>query len=316
MHAAGQESPAPPFSLCYKVGVIMDTSDVLRISQRPQLRGPVILAAFSGWNDASQVATSALHALRRAWSAERFAAIDAETFFVFSESRPMISLTPSGRRKLDWPSNEFFAHQLAETETDAILLIGTEPQLRWRTFCQLVVDVAREFHASRLITLGGLLADVPHTVEPRLTGFATSPEILPQLQDLQVQLSTYEGPTGIIGALHDAWRTAALPAISLWGDVPHYISATPNPQVTVALLRRVATLLGVELPLAALERKAVLFRQQIDEALRQNPDAQEYVHQLEQHIGPPSIETPGPQLIQELEEFLRRSNPPEDDAQN
>jgi proteasome assembly chaperone (PAC2) family protein len=283
----------------------MSRSKFLDSSRFPPLRRPVILAAFAGWNDASQVATSALSALILSWSAERIAEIDSESFFVFSESRPIISLTPAGGRDLQWPSNEFFIHRLSDADSDAVILLGTEPQLRWHTFCDTVVHLAHDIGASCLITLGGFLADVPHTIEPRISGFATSLDLLSRLRELEVQLSTYEGPTGIVGALHDAWRTSELPAISLWGSVPHYISAAPNPQVTLALLRRVSVILGVELPLTALERTAATFRQQIDEALTENPDALEYVRQLERRLSREAPETPEPQLIAELEEFLR-----------
>lgn len=285
----------------------------LRVSELPDLREPILLAAFAGWNDASQVATFAVTTLVNAWSAQKFGDIDPEEFYDFSETRPVISLGPTGQRSLRWPSNSFFSHRLPGSDHDVVLLVGTEPQLRWRTYCSVIVSLAEQVKASCLVTLGGLLADVPHTVEPRLTGFATGPGLLPELRKLGVQMSSYEGPTGIVGALHDAWRGGERPALSLWGNVPHYISAAPNPQVSLALLRRVAALLGVALPMESLEVQAQAFNSQIDEALAENPEAMEYVKQLEEHFNDQAAPPPAPQLIEELEEFLRGRRPPTDD---
>ena len=281
--------------------------------QLPDLRRPVLLAGFAGWNDAAQVATFALDTLVKAWSAERFAEIDPENFFDFTETRPTISIGPSGQRSLEWPSNYFFAHRLEGKDQDVVLLLGTEPQLRWRTFCAAITALAERLDVSSLITLGGLLADVPHTIEPRLSGFATTGAGLPDLQKLGVRMSSYEGPTGIVGALHDAWRRTGRPALSLWGNVPHYISATPNPQISLALLQRVGRLLEIELPLQAIAAQATAFTSQVDEALAENPEALEYVRQLEQQFAtdhPPQADSP--ELIAELEDFLRQRRPPND----
>ena len=285
----------------------------LRISHAQELREPYLLAAFSGWNDAAKVATFALSTLIDTWSAVRFAEIDPENFFDFTQARPLISIGPTGQRSLQWPANYFFSHRLSDGDRDVVLLLGTEPHLQWRTFCQAVLHLAEEIGASSLVTLGGLLADVPHTLEPRLTGFASTPRLLSQLQKLGVRTSSYEGPTGIIGTLHDAWRRTDRPALSLWANVPHYISATPNPQVSLALLRRVLTLLGVRLSLTELEEQAKAFRKQIDEALLENPEALDYVRQLEQQFAGEPPPADAPELIDELEEFLRRRRPPPDE---
>jgi proteasome assembly chaperone (PAC2) family protein len=286
----------------------------LKIGHLPRLRAPFFLAAFAGWNDAGQVATHALTSLVTAWGAERCAEIDCEEFFDFTEARPLISLDPSGGRSLIWPGNVFFAHQLPGTEHDVVVLVGTEPQLRWRTFCGAVIDLADRLDACCLVTLGGFLADVPHTIEPRISGFASSSELFPQLQALRLRVSAYEGPTGITGALHDAWQGADRPAISLWGSVPHYISASPNPQISLSLLERVAVILRTELPLSGLQAQDLAFRTQVEEALRDNPEATDYVRELETHYReePTPTPPPGPELIAELEEFLRRRRPPED----
>lgn len=290
----------------------MGAEQYLKITQLPTLRSPFFLAAFAGWNDAGQVATHALTSLVTSWGAERCAEIDSEEFFDFTEARPLISLDPTGRRSLIWPGNVFFAHSLPDAEHDVVLLVGTEPQLRWRTFCNSILDLAGQLDACCLVTLGGFLADVPHTIEPRITGFASSSDLLPQLQALRLLVSTYEGPTGITGALHDAWYATDRPAISLWGSVPHYISASPNPQISLALLHRVARILRADLPLSGLQAQEVAFRSQVEEALSDNPEASEYVRELEAHYGEEPAPAPGPELIAELEEFLRKRRPPED----
>jgi proteasome assembly chaperone (PAC2) family protein len=290
----------------------MSISEYLHVKKMPELREPVLITGFAGWNDASQVATYAITTLVNTWSASRFAEIEPETFFDFTVTRPTISLDPSEQRHLHWPANYFFAHELEGSERDVVLFLGTEPQLRWRTFCGVVLQLAEALKVSCLVTLGGLLADVPHTVEPRLTGFSNTPRLLPQLQKLGVGMSHYEGPTGILGVLHDAWRGTDRPAVSLWGNVPHYISATPNPHISLALLQRVSTLIGVELPLRDLETQSRAFREQIDEALRENPEAMEYVQQLERQLADEEPAEDAPELIDELEEFLRSRRPPDE----
>jgi proteasome assembly chaperone (PAC2) family protein len=294
----------------------MDSDNELQfIADVPELRKPFLLAGFSGWNDAGQAATYALETITDGWDAMPFAEIDPENFYDFTETRPTISLGPTRQRRLTWPSNTFYAHSLPAQDHDIVVLIGAEPQLRWKTFCRHILDVAQRVDASCLVTLGALLADVPHTQPPTLTGFASTSRLAPQLEKLNVHLSTYEGPTGIIGVLHDAWRRTRRPAVSIWGNVPHYISATPNPQVALALVSRVSLLLGTALPTASLQNHARAFADQVDEALRENPEALEYVRQLEaQYVEeePEPAPVDAPTLIQELEAFLRTQRPAED----
>jgi proteasome assembly chaperone (PAC2) family protein len=287
----------------------MSPNENLRFRHVPELREPVLIAAFAGWNDASQAATFALASLLNLWSAREFADIDPETFFVFTETRPTVTITPAGQRALRWPGNHFFAYGMEGSDRDIVLLVGTEPQLRWRAFCESILQVADRVNASCLITLGGLLAEVPHTAPPGVSGFASSEHILPQLRALGIELSSYEGPTGIIGALHEAWDKTGRPAMSLWGSVPHYISASPNPNVSLALLQRLGSLLGISLPLTALAREAAAFQGRIDEALEDNPEARQYVRDLEEQLEGESVPSPGPELMEQLEEFLRRRRP-------
>jgi proteasome assembly chaperone (PAC2) family protein len=290
----------------------METDQYLDSSDLPELRRPVMLAAFTGWNDAGQAATFALSALRTLWSAKRFAGIDPEDFFDFTESRPLISLTPQGQRSLQWPLNEFYAHQLPDADNDVVLLIGTEPQLKWRSFCRVVRRVAEQLDASCLLTLGALLADVPHTVDPRVTGFSTVPSGAADFDTLAISTSSYEGPTGILGVLHDSWSELDRPAVSLWGNVPHYISASPNPHVALSLLRRALAITKLDVPLQTLESRASAFQAQIDEALGENPDAMEYVRQLEKQFASEHPSATAPELIEELEKYLRSRRPPDE----
>jgi proteasome assembly chaperone (PAC2) family protein len=286
----------------------MDVDEYLRLDQLPDLRDPYLVAAFGGWNDAAQVATHTLTALVRAWSAEAFASIDPEHFFDFSETRPTVSLGESGQRPLTWPSNTFHWSRLPG-DRDAVILIGTEPQLRWRTFSALILDVAQRVGASGLVTLGGLLADVPHTIEPRLTGFVQGHGLFPSMPELGLLQTAYEGPTGMIGVLHDAWTATGKPAVSIWGNVPHYISAAPNPQVALALMRRLGTIFSAPVPTSVLEAQVSAFRAQVDEALVDNEEAREYVQELEQQYVDESGPIAGPTLMAELEEFLRTKRP-------
>ncbi len=293
----------------------MDDTSPLHFESEPQLRSPFLVAAFAGWNDAAQVATHAVETLIDGWNLEPFADIDPEEFYDFSATRPIISLLPDGQRDLEWPENLFFAREIPEAEHDLLLLTGHEPQLRWRTFTDLILEVAERTQAQCLVTLGGLLADVPHTISPRLTGFSSGDEGLPGLQELGLKVSSYEGPTGIVGVLHDAWRLSGRPAISLWGNVPHYISAAPNPQISLALLRRLSIILGVPVPAHPLELQEQAFVTQVNDALAQNPEAQEYVKELETQYVEESPPPSGPELIAELENFLRNRRPDDDDVE-
>lgn len=292
----------------------MEPDSYLKIRELPELREPILLAAFAGWNDAAQAATSALLTLCRAWQVERFADIEPEDFFVFTETRPTVSLDATQQRSLSWPANRFFACRMQEAERDIVLLIGTEPQLKWQTFCGAVLELAQRVGAGSLITLGALLADVPHTMPPRLSGFANAAAYLPELEQLDISLSSYQGPTGIVGALNDAWRHTGKPAFSLWGNVPHYVSASPNPQVSLALLRAASSLVHMSLPIGGLDVEAQRFRRQIDEAVSQNPEATEYVRQLEAQYEMDAPPEDTPNLLEDLESFLRSRRPPGDEA--
>jgi proteasome assembly chaperone (PAC2) family protein len=280
----------------------------------PELREPIMVAAFGGWNDAANAASFAVETLLRLLGTEVVAEVDPEEFYDFTETRPLIKLTEKeSQRSLTWPQNRFFAHHLPGAERDLVLFLGVEPQLKWRGYCTIFTELGAALNASCLVTLGALLAEVPHTIEPRVTGFATGAGGIVDIASLDLEPSSYEGPTGIIGTVHDAWLRTGKPAVSLWGNVPHYVSATPNPSISLALLRRLATVIGVEFPLEALQARSLAFRAQIDEALDENPEAREYVEQLEAGYGTDSPPHAGPELIDALEEYLRRSRPSDEE---
>src|SRR3954470_21483783 len=212
----------------------------LRVVHRPRLESPVLIAAFRGWNDGGQGASLAGGYLAREWQAERFADIDPENFYDFQATRPLVSLEEGETRTIEWPENAFYFAKPRELGRDAILLLGIEPNLRWRTFSSLIVDFAQELGVEMVITLGALLADVPHTRPSPVTGSATDKKLV---DELGLSTSRYEGPTGVVGIVHDACNRAGIPSVSLWAAVPHYVQLTPSPRAAQALCERLAPLL-------------------------------------------------------------------------
>ncbi len=275
----------------------------VRWSSEPSLRRPVLVAAFEGWNDAAEAATTAARYLRDRWGARRFADIDPEEFFDFSSSRPQVRLVGGRTRQIDWPANEFWAASLPDRESDAVLLLGTEPQLRWRTFCEAVLEVARAQGAQLVLTLGALLADVAHTRPVQVTGTANDDDLVARLG---LRRSRYEGPTGIVGALHDACARAGLPSASLWAAVPHYVAATPSPKAALALVRRAADVLAVPMAVPDLEAAATSYEEQVSEVVATDDDVAAYVHTLEERGEGIEVDLEsGRSLAAEVEQFLR-----------
>ncbi|MGH9035269.1 MAG: PAC2 family protein [Acidimicrobiia bacterium] len=272
---------------------------------RPQLNRPVMVAAFEGWNDAADAASGALAWLRGRWRAQRMASIEPEEFFDFQVSRPQVSLIDGVTRQITWPANDVFSAHLEEVGRDVVLLSGVEPNLRWKTFCDTVLDVARETGCEMVVTLGALLADVPHTRPIRLTGTAADPELI---ERLGLSHSRYEGPTGIVGVLHDACRGAGVPSVSLWAPVPHYVASPPNPKATRALIERLAELIGVPVGVGDLIDAATAWEERVNELVASDPDVSAYVRQLEERdddqIDERDLPT-GETLAAELERFLR-----------
>jgi len=288
----------------------------LRVHRRPELNRPVLIAAFRGWNDGAQAASLAAGYLAKTWEAERFADLDPENFFDFQATRPHVSLEDGVTRRIDWPETAFYHARPNGLDRDIVLLLGIEPNLRWRTFTELLIGLVRELEVEMMITLGALLADVPHTRPSPVTGSASDPELVRQLG---LSSSRYEGPTGIVGVLHDACRQVDIPSASLWAAVPHYVSLTPSPRAAVALCERLGSLIGFEIDVDELEEAAQSYEEQVSEAVASDEETASYVEELERRVD--SLEEEegelpsGDALAAELTRFLReRDEEDGDDA--
>jgi proteasome assembly chaperone (PAC2) family protein len=280
-------------------------AEELRIDRRPELTRPVLIAAFRGWNDGAQAATLAAGFLAKTWGAERFAELDPEDFFDFQATRPHVSLEEGLTRRIDWPETAFYHARPDGLDRDVVLLLGIEPNLRWRTFSELLIGLAAELGVELMITLGALLADVPHTRAAPVTGSATDDELV---ERLGLSASRYEGPTGIVGVLHDACRQAEIPSASLWAAVPHYVSLTPSPRGALALCERLGSLIGVEVDADELEEAARSYEEQVSEAVASDEETAAYVEELERRADQleETTELPsGDALAAELTRFLR-----------
>jgi predicted ATP-grasp superfamily ATP-dependent carboligase len=279
--------------------------DEVVYESRPELERPVLIAAFRGWNDGGQGASLAGAYLARAWAAREFATIDPESFYDFQATRPMVSLVDGETRRIDWPENSFLHAPLPGAGRDAIIMLGVEPNLRWRTFSQLITDVALAHRVELVLTLGSLLADVPHTRSAPVTGSATDPSLI---AELGLQLSRYEGPTGIVGVLHDACSRAGLKSASLWAAVPHYVSLTPSPRAAKSLVDRLADVLGADIDTAELDEAAESYTRQVSEAVATDEETSAYVQELERRADELADEEnlpSGDALAAELTRYLR-----------
>src|SRR6059036_255895 len=232
----------------------------LRIARRPTLDRPVLIAAFRGWNDGGQAASLAAGYLAKLWDAQRFADVDPEGFFDFQATRPHVSLEEGLTRRIDWPATVFYHGRPQGLDRDAVLLLGVEPNLRWRTFSELLIGFAKELDVQLVVSLGALLADVPHTRPCPVTGSASDEGLV---KELGLSTSRYEGPTGIFGVLHDACNKAGIPSASLWAAVPHYVSLTPSPRAASALCERLGGLLGIEIETSELTQAAEAYEEQV-----------------------------------------------------
>jgi proteasome assembly chaperone (PAC2) family protein len=280
--------------------------DELLWERHPQLERPVLVAAFRGWNDGGHGASLAAGYLARVWGARRFAEIDAEGFFDFQSTRPQVQLVDGVSRRIDWPETVFYHGRPEGYERDVVLLLGVEPNYRWRTFSELVAGLANELGVEMVVTLGSLLADVPHTRPAPVTGSANDPGLIEQLG---LSASRYEGPTGIVGVLHDACARSGLPSASLWAAVPHYVQLTPSPRAAKALVERLGKLLGVTIDVAELDEASDSYAQQVSEAVAADAETQAYVEELEQRVdeltGDDEQLPSGDALAAELTRFLR-----------
>jgi proteasome assembly chaperone (PAC2) family protein len=271
-------------------------------ARRPVLAEPVVIAAFEGWNDAGDAASTAARYLADRWDAELVAEIDPEEFTDFSTNRPEVRLDDDGRREVVWPSTEILAASVPGGG-DALFVLGHEPHLRWRTFCTEIVGVAEELGASTLITLGALLAEVPHTRPTPIVGTANE---LDTLGGVELRPSSYEGPTGIVGVLHDAARSAGLRTASLWATVPSYVPGAPSPKAAMALVERASAMLGTWVATTDLEIASASYERQVSELVEADEETITYVASLEERHDAGSTELPsGGSIADEVERFLR-----------
>lgn len=288
-------------------------SEYLQVEgELPELRRPTLIAAFRGWNDAGEAATIAVRHLIESWSATSFAALDPEEFYDFTVARPLIRVTEEGQRDLQWPPNRFYFHRREDADEDVVLLVGTEPHLKWRTFTETVRSLFQRLGGARLVTLGALVAATTHTRPPPVTGFATEEGLARRLEGMTINRARYEGPTGIVGTLHDAWRRAGLPAASLWVGLPPYLGDTTNPKGALALLQTLDRVFAFAPDVASLVEASKNLEHQVDEALASNVELRAYLQELERRIdsgveeaGVPDL-PPARDLIGDLEDYLRQ----------
>ena len=279
-------------------------AEELRITERPALNEPILVAAFRGWNDGGQGASLAAGYLARLWQAEQIADVDPEGFFDFQATRPHVKLVDGLTRQIDWPETTFYRARVEGLDRDVVLLLGIEPNLRWRAFCELISGFSEELGVQLVVTLGSLLADIPHTRPSPVTGSASDPELV---ERLGLQASRYEGPTGIVGALHDACKQRGLPSASLWAAVPHYVSLTPSPRAALALCERLASMLDVDIDVDELRTAADGYAEQVSQAVAADAETQAYVEDLERRADELEEEDlpSGEALAAELTRFLR-----------
>ncbi|MGH7391684.1 MAG: PAC2 family protein [Candidatus Rokuibacteriota bacterium] len=291
--------------------------DPLKIQAMPgSFRRPVLIMAFTGWNDAAEAATTAARYLAAAFHAEKFAEIDPEEFYHFGLTRPYMRFKSGSQteREVVWPVTEFSIAQSPELNRDVIVGVAPEPHVKWRTYCETVQSLARVCEVTLVLTLGALLAEVAHTRPVRLSGGASDPEIAALLG---VRPTRYEGPTGIVGVLNTACRDRGTRTASLWANVPHYISGIENPKASLALVRRVLTLLGGDADLGDLEEAGRQFDQNLAEVVSQNAKIAGYVAKLEAREPEDEVAgaeplgdlPPASELVEEIEQFLRQQRP-------
>jgi len=287
----------------------------LTIHRQPEgLRRPVLITAFSGWNDAAESATTAARYLGTAFGAEKFAEIDPEEFYHFGLSRPYVRYKAGSEteREIVWPTTDFSVAVAPGLSRDLVIAVAGEPHLKWRTYCEAILELAKRCDISLVLTLGALLAEVPHTRPIRISGGASDPELAARLG---VKASRYEGPTGIVGVLNTACREQGLATASVWANVPHYISGIENPKAALAIVQRVLMLLNAEADLTDLEDATKQFEQNLSEIVAQNAKIKAYVTKLESRDADEEPEPaasdlpPAAELVEEMEQFLRQQRP-------
>lgn len=276
----------------------------------PKLRDPILVCTFRGWNDAASAASSALETLCDSLEVDVIAEIDPEEYFDFQANRPTISFTDGRHRRIEWPRNTFIAARAQGAERDLVLLDGTEPNLKWRTYSETVVKVAEFLKVDKVVVMGSLIAEVAHTLPVPITGLATDEAMI---KKLEMERSNYEGPTGIVGVIHDRCRAAGLPSASLWAAVPHYVAAVPNPKAALALSECLERITGVAADISGLEDETVTYEEQIGRAVSADPEVEELVNRIEneqrERHSNDGIDVPsGDSLAMEFQRFLKQQD--------
>ena len=265
-----------------------------------------MICAFGGWNDAGESATNALAHLLSMWPHTLIAELDSEDFYDYQVNRPMVSLDAKSERLITWPSTKIFAVPTAHLPFDLVIVQGVEPSMRWKSFAHEIMDLADDLDISLYLTLGGLLADTPHSRPITISATGTNQEISKRLN---VEVSRYEGPTGILGVLQDCAMKRGIDAISLWAPVPHYASASPSPKATLALINAIEDTLAIAIPLGALPDESSSWQLSIDELTKEDSDIADYVRQLEESKDETELpQATGDSIAREFEKYLRRQN--------
>ncbi|WP_084958317.1 PAC2 family protein [Thermoactinospora rubra] len=279
---------------------------MIELEGLPELVDPVLIAAFEGWNDAGEASSGVIAHLESAWQAKPLAAIDPEDYYDFQVTRPIVEMGEGHTRAIIWPTTRLSYARPPGSSRDVVLLRGIEPNMRWRSFCEEIIELCRELGVELAVMLGALLNDSPHTRPVPVIGAATDEGLA---RSINLELSRYEGPTGIVGVLQNAFGQAGLQAVSLWASVPHYVAQPPNPKATLALLRRIEDLLDIAMPLGDLEEEARAWERGVDELASQDSEVAEYVKELEERKDAAELpEASGDAIAAEFERYLRRRN--------
>jgi proteasome assembly chaperone (PAC2) family protein len=284
---------------------------VIELEGVPELVDPVMVAAFEGWNDAGDAASTAVGHLEREWKGEVFGALDAEDYYDFQVNRPQVWLD-EGVRRITWPTTRLSVVRVGDSDgkgrpRDLVLVRGIEPSMRWRSFCNEVLGFAHELGVEMVVVLGALLGDTPHTRPVPVSGVTSDPDLA---RTMHLEEARYEGPTGIVGILQEACTHAGVPAVSLWASVPHYVSQPPNPKATLALLNRLEDLLGMRVPLGELAEDARAWQLGVDQLAAEDGEVAEYVQSLEEARDTAELpEASGEAIAKEFERYLRRRPP-------
>jgi proteasome assembly chaperone (PAC2) family protein len=283
----------------------------VEILQIPSLRDPIMLIAFSGWNDGAEAATGALDHLLSAWTDSNddvvpvlIAQVDSEDFYDYQVSRPQVRVSDSMQREITWPGTQIFGLSIPSMKKDLVIVTGVEPSMRWKSFTREILDIADDLETSMIITIGAMLSDSPHTRPIRILATTSNPSIGSRLD---LQPSNYQGPTGIIGAIQDGCTKRGIESLSLWASVPHYAPNAPSPKASLALIQAIEDYLGVSIPLGDLREQAKTWEDSVTQSASEDADVADYVKALEASKDAADLpEVSGETIAKEFEKYLRR----------